>query len=83
MTSSVEVVDGESVILNLGGYVRKGGKAVVKRMTSPGLDSTDAGTATWAGQSFESGEPSGEEVTEGLVNGGVTVKGSEGVLVFF
>ncbi|KAH8100758.1 hypothetical protein BXZ70DRAFT_906948, partial [Cristinia sonorae] len=78
----------ESVVLDLGAYVRKkgrGGKkgAVVKRMTSPGLDSTDTRTATWAGQHFWDGKPNGKEVTEGLVNGKVTVKGSEGVLVFF
>lgn len=62
----------------------KGGKGVkVKRMTAPGLDSKDSDTATWAGQSFANGTASGVEVVEGLQNGTVGVKGSEGVLVFF
>lgn len=61
----------------------KGRKAGVKRMTSPGLNSTDAGTATWAGQSFENGTGKGALVVEGLKNGIVNVAGSEGVLVSF
>ena len=38
---------------------------------------------TWAGQSFTNGTASGTEVVEALQDGKVTVKGSEGVLVFF
>ncbi|TCD65236.1 hypothetical protein EIP91_002944 [Steccherinum ochraceum] len=85
VTATPEQVDEESVVLDLGGYVRKGKgrSATVKRMTSTGLDATDAGAATWAGQSYESGKANGTLVVEGLSAGKVTVKGSEGVLVFF
>ncbi|GJE88664.1 glycosyl hydrolase family 79 C-terminal beta domain-containing protein [Phanerochaete sordida] len=61
----------------------KGGQAKVKRMTAPGLDSTDSDTATWAGQSYTNGTASGKEVIEQLQQGKVAVKGSEAVLVFF
>lgn len=58
-------------------------KITVKRMTAPGLDSTDSATTTWAGQSFENGVASGVEVVEGLVNDiSVVVNGGEGVIIF-
>ncbi|KAI0342826.1 hypothetical protein BDW22DRAFT_1357353 [Trametopsis cervina] len=75
-----------SVSVDLSKWVRAGGQEAVKvkRMSAPGLDSTDSRTATWAGQSFENGTASGVEVVESLGNdGNVTVNGSEGVLVFF
>jgi hypothetical protein len=71
------------VSVDLSAWTRVGVEAKVKRMTAPGLDSKDAGAATWAGQSFMNGTPSGEEVVEGLQEGKVTVRGSEAVLVFF
>lgn len=72
------------VTVDLSQWTKNVGKVKVKRMTSPGLDSKDSGLTTWAGQSFENGTASGSEVIEGLGNGGsVTLKGSEGVLVFF
>lgn len=82
VTATPEQVDAESVVLDLSAYERKGRATTVKRMTSTGLDATDAGTATWAGQSYESGKASGSLVVEGLSHGKVIVKGSEGVLVF-
>ena len=69
--------------MDLNAYVKPGKVAQVKRMTSIGLDSTDSSAATWAGQSFENGIPSGTEVVEPLDGGKVTVQGSEGVLVIF
>ena len=69
--------------MDLNAYVSPGTAAKVKRMTSVGLDSTDSSAATWAGQSFENGTPSGTEVVEPLEGGKVTVQGSEGVLVIF
>ncbi|EJD07106.1 uncharacterized protein FOMMEDRAFT_77371 [Fomitiporia mediterranea MF3/22] len=76
----------DEVVVDLSSYVRGGkGKsgAKVKRMTSPGLDSKDVSRVLWAGQSYENGTASGEEVIENLEDGKVTVQGSEGVLVFF
>ena len=69
--------------VDVGAWARKGSEVRVKRMTAPGLDSKDSDTATWAGQSYTNGTASGTEVVEGLVDGKVTVKGSEAVLVFF
>ncbi|KAL5525513.1 hypothetical protein ACEPAG_6849 [Sanghuangporus baumii] len=59
------------------------GQAKVKRITSPGLDSKDVSRVVWAGQSYENGTAFGEEVIEQLEGGMVTVRASEGVLVFF
>ena len=56
--------------------------ATFKRMTAPGLDSTNSGTATWAGQSFENGVASGKQVIERVSGNTVTLQGSEAVLVF-
>lgn len=57
---------------------------VVKRLTAPGLDSTDSDTATWAGQAFTNGTASGKEVLEALDEGRkVVIRGSEAVLVIF
>ena len=76
--------DANQVTVNLKQWSRNIGNAKVKRMTSPGLDSKDSRLTTWAGQSFENGTASGTELVEGLShNGDVTLKGSEGVLVFF
>lgn len=78
-----------SVDVDVAAWLRQGkggggGEVRVKRMTAPGLDSKDSSAATWAGQSFEDGTASGEEVVEGLEDGRtVTVRGSEAVLVFF
>jgi len=55
----------------------------VKRMTALGADSKDVDSVTWAGQAFTNGTASGKEVIERLERGTITVKGSEGVLVFF
>ena len=55
----------------------------VKRMTALGADSKDVDSVTWAGQAFTNGTASGKEVIESLDHGKITVKGSEGVLVFF
>jgi hypothetical protein len=52
-------------------------------MTAPGLDSKDVRAVTWAGQSYENGTASGALDVESLVDGAVTVRGSEAVLVFF
>ena len=72
-------------VLDLSPYLRdgNGGNAVVKRMTSPGLDSKDVSRVLWAGQSYVDGTASGKEVVEELDDGKVTVRASEGVLVFF
>lgn len=82
--------DAGEVSVNLSRWTRTttGGKnglgATVKRMTAPGLDSKDSRATTWAGQSYENGTASGTESVESLAEDGtVTVKGSEGVLVFF
>ncbi|KDQ57014.1 glycoside hydrolase family 79 protein [Jaapia argillacea MUCL 33604] len=73
--------DAGEVVVDLSEYV-SGSGATVKRMTAPGLDSKDSSLVTWAGQSYENGTASGMEVIETLQGGSVTVKGSEGVLVF-
>ena len=72
-----------AVSIDLSGLVQPHKNATVKRMTAPGLDSKDSSTSIWAGQSFEHGTASGEEVIEGLKGGVVTVQGSEAVLVLF
>ncbi|KAK5947222.1 hypothetical protein PMZ80_001370 [Knufia obscura] len=60
------------------------GKAWVKRMTAPYVDTGETELVTWAGQSFENGSPIGRvEVEEVRRNGIVEVKGSEAVLVLF
>lgn len=75
--------DTGAVQVDVSAWLRKGVAAKVKRMTAPGLDSKDSDAVTWAGQSFTNGTASGAEVVEGLRGGKVTVKGSEGVLLFF
>jgi Glycosyl hydrolase family 79 C-terminal beta domain len=67
--------------IDLSPYLQ-GGEAKVKRMTAPGMDSTDTQTATWAGQSYADGTAAGDESVEQTQNGVVRVAGSEGVLVF-
>lgn len=59
------------------------GAVMLKRMTSPGLDSKDVDGILWAGQSFTNGTASGSEVVEKVVDNKITIAGSEGVLVFF
>ena len=59
-----------------------GSKGTLKRMTAPVVDEKDSNLVTWAGQSFKSGEASGEVQTE-EVDGVVNVRGSEGVLISF
>ena len=88
-------VEAGSITIDLAPYVRKGhnsvnindsaaAKAKVKRMTSPGLDSKDVSHVTWAGQSYANGTATGTENVESLQDGAkLTVRGSEGVLVFF
>lgn len=85
VTTSAEEAEALSVTLDLTSYVQKGdgSQTHVKRMTSLGLDSTDSSAATWANQSYVDGTASGTEIIESLQNGAVTVRGSEGVLVFF
>ncbi|EPQ54385.1 hypothetical protein GLOTRDRAFT_44058 [Gloeophyllum trabeum ATCC 11539] len=80
-TATEEQKGAAAVTLDLGGYVKEGCEARVKRMTAPGLDSKDSTAVTWAGQSYANGTASGEEVVETLQKGVVTVQGSEGVLV--
>ena len=74
--------DAGEVQVDISAWTR-GGQAKVKRLTAPGLDSTDSDTATWAGQSYTNGTASSEELIEQPEGGKVTVKGSEAVLVFF
>ncbi|KAI0259905.1 hypothetical protein BC834DRAFT_926115 [Gloeopeniophorella convolvens] len=59
-----------------------GSGANVKRLTAPGMDSTDSTAATWAGQSYASGIAQGSEVIEKTSQGKVDIAGSEAVLVF-
>ena len=62
--------------------VLQGSEAKVKRLTGPGMDSTESQTATWAGQNYMNGTPEGDESVEETQNGVVRVGGCEGVLVF-
>ncbi|KAI0690173.1 hypothetical protein BC835DRAFT_1417993 [Cytidiella melzeri] len=76
--------DAGQVVVDLSRWTSELRNVKIKRMTAPGLDSKDSGETTWAGQSFGNGTASGAEVVESLSgHGSVTVKGSEGVLVFF
>lgn len=60
------------------------GKAWVKRMTAPYVDTGDTQMVTWAGQSFETGSVVGDvEIEEVGRDGVVKVRGSEAVLVLF
>lgn len=60
------------------------GKAFVKRMTAPYVDTGDTQMVAWAGQSFENGSASGEVVIEELGHRGIVeVRGTEAVLVLF
>ncbi|GJJ08933.1 hypothetical protein Clacol_003153 [Clathrus columnatus] len=75
-----------SVVVDLKPFLnskQRSNDVVVKRMTSPGVDSKNSDLATWAGQAFTNGTASGREVVETLKDGEVTVRGSEAVLVFF
>ncbi|KAH8112653.1 hypothetical protein DFH11DRAFT_1784002 [Phellopilus nigrolimitatus] len=83
MSTSAADAARDAVTVNLTPYLREGQAARVKRMTSPGLDSKDVSRVLWAGQSYENGTASGEETVESLVDGKVTLQGSEGILVFF
>ncbi|KAI0065099.1 hypothetical protein BV25DRAFT_1822212 [Artomyces pyxidatus] len=58
-----------------------GDQVKVKRLTAPGMDSTDAAATAWAGQTYFNGTATGDETIEGLDQGRVEVGGSEGVLV--
>ena len=49
--------------------VLQGNEAKVKRLTAPGMDSTDSQTATWAGQNYMNGTPEGDESVEETQNG--------------
>ncbi|KAI0784579.1 glycoside hydrolase superfamily [Abortiporus biennis] len=83
VTSTQTEKDNVAIEVDLSEYIQKGRMGRVKRMTALGLDSTDSASATWAGQSFENGVASGAENVENLVDGKVTIQGSEAVLVFF
>ena len=86
VSTPAEEAAANEALFDLSPYLRKtkGRKhAIVKRMTSPGLDSKDVSRVTWAGQSYEDGTASGQEVVERLEDGRVRVRASEGVLVFF
>ncbi|KAI0091215.1 glycoside hydrolase superfamily [Irpex rosettiformis] len=82
--NSSSSTDAGQVTVDLRQWTKNVGSVRVKRMTSAGLDSKDSRLTTWAGQSFENGTATGSEIIERLESSGsVTVKGSEGVLVFF
>lgn len=85
MTTSSKEAEALSATIDLSPFILKGhgSSTILKRMTSPGLDSTDSDTVTWAGQSYTNGLPSGKEIVETVTRGIVTVAASEGVLVFF
>lgn len=88
ISTSASDAEEMSVTVDVGELVKRRGSAIpseaaVKRMSSPGLDSKDVSKVLWAGQSYESGIPLGEELVESTRNRRVTVQGSEGVLVFF
>ncbi|KAI0075812.1 hypothetical protein K474DRAFT_1663809 [Panus rudis PR-1116 ss-1] len=83
VTTTEEEAAAVAITVDLNQYTRRGKIPTVKRMSAPGLDSTDSRTALWAGQSYENGTASGTEVVESLKNATVTVQGSEGLLVFF
>ncbi|KAK4240375.1 hypothetical protein C8A03DRAFT_42094 [Achaetomium macrosporum] len=58
--------------------------AVVKRMTAPSVDETDAAKVTWAGQSFRNGNAVGDVAVERLrARERVWLRDSEAVLVTF
>ena len=62
----------------------RGGKAWVKRMTAPHVDSKDGQETTWAGQHFIDGSAKGQLDIEEAGSGGIVkIRGSEAVLVFF
>ena len=81
--SSTSAADADAVAANidLSPYLL-GGEAKVKRMTAPGIDSTDTQTATWAGQNYVNETAAGVEPVEENQNGFVRFLGSEAVLVF-
>lgn len=88
VTTSAEDAAALAATVDISPYLRsaKGssrGRATLKRMTSPGLDTKDVSKVLWAGQSYENGTASGWEDIEDVTNGTVTIQGSEGVLVFF
>jgi len=83
LNSSTSAADADAVAANidLSPYLL-GGEAKVKRMTAPGIDSTDTQTATWAGQNYVNETAAGVEPVEENQNGFVRFLGSEAVLVF-
>jgi hypothetical protein len=82
-TTSAVDASAVAVSIDVSPYISGDGKATVKRMTAPGLDSKDSTKVTWAGQSYANGVASGTENVETVSNGLVVVQGSEGVLIFF
>lgn len=65
-------------------YCQKHGTAWVKRMTAPYVDTGNAQIVTWAGQSFEDGNPAGEVSIEQIkADKIVKLRGSEAVLILF
>jgi hypothetical protein len=74
----------EVITVDVSEFVDRRRPAVrVKRMTGPGADSKDSDAVIWAGQAFTNGTATGPEEVEKPNGGRVTVRGSEGVLVFF
>lgn len=75
-------VEKQSFSIDVSKYLLQSGGGRVKRMTAAGMDSKDSHNVFWAGQSYANGVAEGEEVVETLNNGKVTVRGSEGLIVF-
>jgi hypothetical protein len=75
-----------TIQLDLSSLIHTGNGTCVraKRLTAPYVNTGDSSLSTWAGQAFPLGEPVGDidiEIVGG--DGGISVRGSEAVLVFF
>lgn len=81
--NQTDTSEDETITVDLSSFMESSRSAQVKRMTSPGADSKNSDTATWAGQAFTNGTASGPEMIERIDHGKVTVRGSEAVLVTF
>jgi hypothetical protein len=71
----------QHITVDLSAFVGAHG-AKLKRMTAPSADEWNATQVTWAGQSWETGEPLGDVQVEDIHDSQVIIQQSEAVLVF-
>lgn len=82
--NSTSTIPRPVTVFDISAYVPNPNSAIrVRRLTAPGADWTDTFRATWAGQTFATGDPRERQIEERLFGTHVVVAASEAVLVIF